>query len=132
MSLFTTLNPLSRPEAPATEAQAGSGPTLRPVYEVKETADAFGLTVYLPGVPKDGLEITAENDQIRILGNRTWRQPEGWTVLYRETSGIPFELVLRHDNAVDPGKIHAELRDGVLRASLPKAEGVKPRRIEVS
>ena len=105
---------------------------MRPVHEINETEEAFGLTVYLPGVSKEGLEITAENDQVRILGTRAWKQPEGWTALYRESAAAPYELVLTHDNAIDAEKIHAEIRDGVLRVSLPKAEAIKPRKIAVS
>jgi HSP20 family molecular chaperone IbpA len=102
------------------------------LYEVKETDDAFGVTVYLPGVTKDTLELTAEAGQFRVVGRRVWSQPDGWTSLYRESSDAPFELTLTHDNAIDADKIAAELRDGVLRVSLPKAESLKPRKIAVS
>jgi HSP20 family molecular chaperone IbpA len=40
--------------------------------------------------------------------------------------------VLTHDNTVDAGKIEAELKDGVLRLKLAKAESAKPRKISVS
>jgi HSP20 family molecular chaperone IbpA len=106
--------------------------TTKPRYEIRETSEAFGATVYLPGVTKEGLEITAEEGQIRIVGRRAWKQPEGWTALHRETSDAPFELVLGHDNAVDNEKIAAELKDGVLAVSLPKLEAIKPRKIAVS
>ncbi|HVU35297.1 MAG TPA: Hsp20/alpha crystallin family protein [Opitutaceae bacterium] len=132
MSLFTTLIPsLSR--APAAPSAGGSNePTVKPAYEIKETDDAYGLTVYLPGVTKDALEITAEANQVRLFGRRAWKQPEGWTSIYRESSDVPFELVLSHDNLIDPDKIVAELNDGVLRVSLPKHETMKPRKISVS
>jgi HSP20 family protein len=103
--------------------------TVKPLFEIKETPDAFGASVNLPGVAKDGLEITAEEGQIRIVGRRAWKQPEGWTALHRESVDEPFELVLAHDNAIDTDKIVAELRDGVLRVSLPKHEAIKPRKI---
>lgn len=106
--------------------------TLKPAYELKETGDAWGLTVHLPGVAKDGLEFTAEEGLIRIRGRRAWAKPEGWTQLYRESVEAPFELELEHDNSVDVEKIHAELKEGVLRVSLPKSEAVKPRKIAVS
>jgi HSP20 family molecular chaperone IbpA len=133
MSLFNTIVPsLTRPLARRETGGADLGPTVKPFYEIKETDEAWGLAVYLPGVAKEGLEITAEESQLRIVGRRAWKQPEGWTALYRESTDAPYELVLAHDNAIDPEKIHAELIDGVLRASLPKAEAIKPRKIAVS
>ena len=134
MSLFNTLIPsLSRQPAKADGAAAQAiENAIKPAYEIKETADAFGVTVYLPGVGKDGLDVTAEDGQLRIIGRRAWKQPEGWTALYRESVDAPFELVLSHDNAIDTEKVAAELRDGVLRVSLPKHEALKPRKIAVS
>jgi HSP20 family protein len=134
MSLFNSLIPtLSRtPAAGDTSRPADLGYTVKPVYEIKETPDAFGATVYLPGVAKDGLEITAEENQVRIVGRRTWKQPEGWTALHRESADAPYELVLAHDNAIDPDKVAAELRDGVLRVSLPKHEAIKPRKVAIN
>jgi HSP20 family protein len=134
MSLLNTFIPsLSRSPAKVDENHSANlEQTVKPLYEIRETPDAFGATVYLPGVTKDGLEITAEDGQIRIVGRRAWTQPEGWTALHRESVDAAFELVLGHDNAVDTEKIAAELRDGVLRVSLPKHEAVKPRKIAVN
>jgi HSP20 family molecular chaperone IbpA len=134
MSLFDTLiPPFARTSArPAPDAGSELGSTVKPRYEVTETPEAYGLTVQLPGVAKEGLEITADGGEFRIIGRRTWKQPEGWTVLHRESPEAAFELVLTHDDAIDADKIHAELKDGVLRASLPKAEALKPRKIAVS
>lgn len=134
MSLFNTLIP-SQADKPATTVQdrpADLAYTVKPVFEIKETPEAFGATVYLPGVAKEGLEITAEEGQVRIVGRRAWKQPEGWTALHRESADAPFELVLTHENAIDVDKIAAELRDGVLRVSLPKHEALKPRKIAVN
>jgi len=107
-------------------------PTVRPWYEVKETPEAWGLTVYLPGVAKEGLELAAEEGVVTIRGRRGWKAPAGWTALYRESADAPYELALTHDNTVDVEKIHAELKDGILRVSLPKAEAIKPRKIAVN
>lgn len=134
MSLLDTLIPSgSRISARAENSNGNElGRTIKPAYEVKETPEAFGLTVYLPGVAKDAVDLTVEEGQFRVVGRRAWKQPEGWTSLYRETSEAPYELVLTHDNAIDAGKIAAELRDGVLRVSLPKHEALKPRKIAVN
>jgi len=111
---------------------ANAEPTARPWYEVKETPEAWGLTVYLPGVAKEGLELGAEEGVVTIRGRRGWKAPAGWTALYRESADAPYELALTHDNTVDVEKIHAELKDGILRVSLPKAEAIKPRKIAVN
>jgi HSP20 family protein len=134
MSLFNTLIPsLTRTPAARTDSAAGNlGATVKPAYETKEAADAFAVTVYLPGVTKDGLELTADDGEFRVVGRRAWQQPAEWTSLYRESSLAPFALVLTHDNFIATDKIAAELRDGVLRVSLPKHEAVKPRKIAVS
>lgn len=136
MTLFNQLVPrLSRAIGRSEETSgAATAPefTLKPVYELKENAEAWGLTVHLPGVAKDGLELSAEDGVLSIRGRRAWAKPEGWTPLYRETVDAPYALSLEHDNSVDVDKIHAELKDGVLRVSLPKAEAVKPRKIAVN
>lgn len=105
--------------------------SIRPRYETNETADAYLLTVQLPGVAKENLEITGEDGQLRIVGRRAWKQPDGWTSLYRETGEEPFELTFDHENVVNVDAVRAEFRDGVLKLTLPKAESIKPRKISV-
>lgn len=135
MSLINTLIPsLNRTPArrPSRSGAVDIGPSVKPAYEIRETPEAFGVTVHLPGVGKDGLELTAEEGVFRVVGRRLWKRPEAWTILYRETSDAPYELVLEHENMIDVEKIHAELADGILRISLPKSEAIKPRKIAVS
>jgi HSP20 family protein len=104
----------------------------KPHYEVNETEGSYDLTVYLPGVAKEGLEITDEAGELTITGKRTTKLPEGTTLLHREASDAPFELVVTHDGTVDADKIVAELRDGVLQLKLAKAESAKPRKVVVA
>jgi HSP20 family protein len=134
MSLFNNLIPAFT-HSPARRGNGVAhdlGPVVKPRYEIQEKPEAYGLTVYLPGVARDGLEITADASTLSVVGRRAWKQPEGWTALFQESADVPFELVLEHDNVLDTDKIHAELKDGVLRASLPKAEAIKPRKIAVN
>lgn len=138
MSLFQTLLPSLNRTAATAENNGGCDgacnveQAVKPAYAIKETADAYAVTVNLPGVTKDGLTITAEAGQVRLVGKRAWQRPETWTPLYREATDRTFELVLTHDNAIDAEKIGAELRDGVLRLTLAKTEAVKPRKIAVN
>jgi HSP20 family molecular chaperone IbpA len=131
MSLINTLIP-SRARALAQRENGEPNPAIKPLYELVDNKEGFALTVYLPGVAKDGLELTSESSLLRIVGRRAWSQPEGWSTLYSELPDAPFELNLEHDQAIDIERIHAELRDGVLRVSLPKAEALRPRKIAVN
>jgi HSP20 family molecular chaperone IbpA len=134
MSLFNSIIPsfANVPARRGNGVEHDLGPAVKPYYEIQEKPEAYALTVHLPGVAKDGLEITADANTLTVMGRRAWKQPEGWTALFHESTDVPFELVLEHDNVLDADKIHAELKDGVLRASLPKAEAIKPRKIAVS
>jgi HSP20 family protein len=131
MSLFNSLLPSAhRNQSDACEASAAT--TVIPRYEIKENPDAFGLEVWLPGVAKDGLELTIHEGELTIVGRRAWKKPEGWSQVYRETPAADYSLTLVHDNTFDAEKVAAELRDGVLRVTLPKAEALKPRKISVA
>ncbi|HVU18097.1 MAG TPA: Hsp20/alpha crystallin family protein [Candidatus Didemnitutus sp.] len=136
MSLFNQIVPTltrtftRREQANGTEPQPEY--TLKPAYELKENADGWSLVVQLPGVAREGLTFTAEDNQITVRAQRAWNQPEGWTTLHRESVDAPYELVLEHQQNVDVEKIAAELKDGVLRVTLPKTEAVKPRTIAIN
>jgi len=116
----------------SSETDTAAVQTVRPAYRVRETDDAFNVTVQLPGVSKDGLEVGADNGELTIVGRRVSKTPATWTPLYRESGDATFQLILRHDAAVDVEKVVAELRDGILTLSLPKNEALKPRKIAVS
>jgi HSP20 family protein len=128
MSFFNTL----QPSLDGGCAEAESRVTRRPRYDITETAEGYDVAVNLPGVAKDGLEITDENGELTIAGKPAFTLPEGQTVLRRETSEAAFELVLAHNDSIAPEKTHADLQDGVLHVKLSKAESAKPRKIAVS
>lgn len=131
MSLLTTLVPgFARPARAA--ATGDSEARVKPAYNVREDDHGYDVTVYLPGVAKDGLEITAQENELTITGRRAWTPPAEWTALYRETSRAHFGLTLQHEGDLDLDKVGAELKDGVLHLTLPKAEAVKPRKITIN
>jgi HSP20 family protein len=132
MALLNSILPAFGRSAATAAQQADSAPAVRPVYQVTENADAWALTVQLPGVNKEGLTITDEDGVLTIRGERAWKQPSGWTSLYRESTELPYALHLAHENEFDADQAKAEIRDGVLRLSLPKTESRKPRKIAVA
>ena len=133
MSFISNLIPSrARTNGSAEESAAAiDAPSVRPAYTVNETPEAWGLTVHLPGVAKSGVSVTDQDGSLLIRGERAWKKPTNWVSVHRETSDLAFELTLEHENAIDADKIVAELNDGVLRVSLPKAQSRKPRQIAV-
>lgn len=101
-----------------------------PVASVTENADSYVLTVEMPGVGKEGLEISVENNELMLIGRKTMPAIEG-TVLHRESRSENFRRVFELDPTIDTSKISARMEQGVLTLTLPKAEQVKPRKIAV-
>lgn len=133
MSFFSQILP-QQANRPATRGAAANGEReyVVPAYDVKESPEAFGLELFMPGVARDGIEISVDQGELVVTGQRNWKTPEGWTEIFRETSQLDFRLRLDLNDAVNVDKINAELERGVLRVTLPKAEALKPRRIDVN
>ena len=117
-----------QPQAAATRRMAQY---VRPRAHVTETSNEFLLQVELPGVRRDGLEVSFENGELAITGHRTPFQADGAETIYRESRQADFRRVFELDPTVDATKIQARLEQGVLTLALPKAEAARPRRIEV-
>ena len=104
-----------------------------PPVNIFETDDHFVVEADLPGVTKDGLEITVEDNELTIIGRRDgFQEVPNAEVLYQETRPGDFRRVFELDPTIDTAKIGAKMQQGVLTLTLPKAEKVKPRKITVS
>lgn len=102
-----------------------------PAASVSETSDNYTLELEMPGVSKDGLDISVENNELSIIGRRSNRPIEG-TLLHRESRPHNYRRTFEIDPSIDTGKISARIIQGVVTLTLPKAEEVKPRKITVS
>ena len=102
-----------------------------PVASVVEDGDAYLLKVEMPGVNKEGLEISVENNELTITGRRDLAQIEG-TLIHRESRTEDFRRVFELDPSIDTSKISAGIDQGFLTLTLPKAEQVKPHKIAVN
>jgi len=98
---------------------------------IVETADGYLVEAEMPGVAKDGLELTVENGELAIAGRRSVTKPGG-TPVYRESRDLDYRRVFELDPSIDTAQISARLENGILKVHLPKTEAVKPRRITVS
>jgi HSP20 family protein len=101
-----------------------------PQVNIFETKDGYVLEAEMPGVNKEGLEITLEGTEITITGHRQL-EPLPGNALFRESSEVDYRRVFELDPAIDASKVSARMEQGVLSLSLPKSERVKPRKISV-
>ena len=101
-----------------------------PVVNIFETNDGYVLEAEMPGVTKEGLEITLEGTEITITGHRHV-EPLSGEALFRESRDIDYQRVFELDPAIDTAKIAAKMDQGILTLTLPKSERVKPRQITV-
>lgn len=103
---------------------------LTPLANILESKDGYVLEAEMPGVNKDGLEITVENGELTIVGHRASAEVRG-RELYRESRTNDFRRSFELDPSIDTTKISAKIDQGILTLHLPKAEAVKPRKITV-
>jgi len=102
-----------------------------PEVNIFETKEGYVLEAEMPGVRKDGLEVTLEGNEITLVGRRE-SEPIPGEALFRECQTLNYRRVFELDPAIDTSKIAANIDQGVLTLTLPKSEAVKPRKITVS
>ena len=114
----------------STEAQPAREYVSPEVNRSSETNDGYVLEAEMPGVDKQGLEITLEGNEMTIAGRRKDEVVPG-EPLFRERPLADYRRVFELDRAIDTAKIAAKMDQGLLTLTLPKSERVKPRKITV-
>ena len=112
-------------------SDTSSSAALLPRVDVIE--DKSGITLYadLAGVPKDKLSLHMEADTLTIEGEVGLTLPEGMESSHAEINLPRYRRVFTLSKELDSDKISAEFEHGVLKLSIPKAEHLQPRRVEI-
>lgn len=105
--------------------------TFVPVADIFEAENALTLILEMPGVDKGHVDISVEADVLTIDGRLDFSKYEGMQPVYTEYNVGHYRRSFSLSNKIDQGKIAAEMKDGVLTLTLPKAEEAKPRRIAI-
>jgi HSP20 family molecular chaperone IbpA len=113
------------------ETPAREQPALLPPVDVFEDPSGITLVADLPGVPKDRLSLRIEADTLTLEGEVALPTPEGLQPSHVEVQLPRYRRVFALSKELDPAKITAELKNGVLKLRIPRAEHLQPRRIEV-
>ena len=97
-----------------------------------DTDDALHLSIDLPGVREDDLELTLQKEVLTLSGKREVSAPEGHRTHLRERRPLSFTRSFSLPTPVDPELAKATLEHGVLHVQLGKAEAARPRQITVT
>lgn len=121
-------NKLAKNEAANDAAQSAA---IMPRVDVLE--DKAGITLYadLAGVAKDKLALHIEADTLTIEGELGINIPEGMEASHAEVNLPRYRRVFTLSKELDSEKISANFEYGVLKLTIPKAEHLQPRRIDI-
>jgi len=102
-----------------------------PYADIFETEDALTVVMEIPGVEKKNLDIALENDVLRIDGQIDFGKYDGMDPVYSEYNIGHYTRSFTLSNKIDQEQISAQLYDGVLTLTLPKAKEAQSRRISI-
>ena len=102
-----------------------------PINMFQQGEDILAI-IELPGIEKNSLNIQVKENTIRIAGKKSVAYPEGVSIHRRERVSGEFDRTLSLPLHLDPDRIKAEYRDGILALFLPRSERDKPRSIKIS
>lgn len=104
-------------------------PVVAPRVDIYENRQEFLLVADLPGVKSDDLQIQVENAELTLEATR--QVPAAGNEILSEQGYADYRRAFVLPQGIDREKIDAELKEGVLRLHLPKAEALRPRQIQV-
>ena len=106
-------------------------PYVVPPVDVFENDHAITLLADLPGVSREQLQVRVDGDTLVLEATAGTQGPQDLQLVYGEAQCPTYRRRFTLSRELDTGRVEAQLRDGVLKLTIPKAEEAKPRRIEV-
>lgn len=103
-----------------------------PAVNLEETDDTFKISAELPGMSKDDIHISMENNVLSISGEKKAEAEQNDKNFHRvERRYGKFHRSFELPGTVNSDKVVAEYAHGVLNVVVPKAEEAKPKQIEI-
>ena len=102
-----------------------------PTTDIFETEDALTVVMEVPGVDKEAVDISVENQVLKVEAKIDPSKYEGMEPLYTEYNIGHFARSFTLSNKIDQQQISAKLEDGILTLTLNKAKEAMPRKISV-
>jgi HSP20 family protein len=113
------------------DQKPSDGRVWRPAVDAWEDEEAVTLRLDLPGLNRDSLDVQLTAEELVIRGERKWLESEKATCIHAERPYGQFHRAFRLGLPLQNDAVEAAYQDGVLTVRLPKAETLKPRKIEV-
>ena len=114
----------------ASSGSAQTGVQSLPVT-IWETGDAFQAAIMAPGLDENSINVTVQEDTLSVEGELKFQPPEGARMIWQEFGPTRFRRSLRFGTPVDPNRVEASYRNGLLLITMPKSEEAKPRQVRV-
>jgi HSP20 family protein len=102
-----------------------------PNADIYETPNELKVVLEMPGIEKNNVEISIEDGILHVESRLDLSKYAGLQPLYTEYNVGHYARSFQLSSKIDQSKIAAEMKDGVLSLTLPKAEDAKPRTIQV-
>jgi HSP20 family protein len=118
-------------ELVAKEEKTVPGRYYVPYADIYETDEALTVVMEMPGVEKSRLNVALENDVLKVDGQIDFTKYRDMEPVYAEYNVGHYARSFTLSNKIDQEKISAQLEDGVLTLTLPKAKQARPRRISI-
>jgi len=112
------------------EATRNATAYFTPRVDIVETEGELLLSADMPGVVLDNIDLRYENGELVLRGKVAPRETKG-NLIFGEYDVGDFYRVFQVHETIDPSKIEAEYKHGVLTVHLPKAEAVKPKQVPI-
>ncbi len=100
--------------------------------DVREDAESWTLTADFPGLATSDITLTVQAGELRLVGERQPKVPDGYQVRRQERRGYKFDRSISLPRTVDTEHIGAEMTDGVLTIQMPRQPEARPRAISVN
>ncbi len=114
------------------DAESAGGAMWLPEVDLEENKDGYILKADLPGVAKEDVKITVDDNVLTVAGEKKFEKQSQENNYHRtERTYGSFSRSFSLPGPVNVDKIKAEYQNGVLRLDIPKAESAKPRQIEI-
>ena len=113
------------------EMQEKSLPRVNPAADIVQKDDSYYIVLDMPGVRREDLDVSVDKDVLTVAGETSYPDIESQKQWENEFGNVAFMRKFTLSDSVDRDGITAGMKNGVVTLHLPKADRVKPKKIEI-